>query len=126
MKTLRQKRQTSGNSSLKQATRTWPLRKFLKYLGRSGERQNGKPRHAAAPQNWSRRTNGEQGLNSVLSGEASVWATCSPGQRSFEFSNPSDQKGTHALVDVFKVDLWTLAPAEGAFLCKFRQIRTSF
>jgi hypothetical protein len=46
MKTLKQKRQTSGRSGLKQSTSTFPLRNFLKHLEAGGESQNGKPHHA--------------------------------------------------------------------------------
>ena len=38
MKTLTQKRQTSGSSGLKQSTSTFPLRNFLKHLEAGGER----------------------------------------------------------------------------------------
>ena len=38
MKTLTQKRQTSGSSGLKQSTSTFPLRNFLKHLETGGER----------------------------------------------------------------------------------------
>ena len=88
-----------------QETQVWnrrhglcPLRNFLKYIETTGQCQNGKPHHTTP--NWSRGTNGEQGLKSFFRERHQFGPPVhlhSARRSSFEFSNQSDDKGTHAV-----------------------------
>ena len=132
MKTLKQKRQTSGSSGLKQSTSTFPLRNFLKHLETGGERlvkakMENHTMQCLLPHNWSIWGTSKQGLNHIMSfrknggislGHQHVSVRLDCALLFKHLSDQSDQKGTH-----FKADLWTLAmPAEEQIPS---QIRTS-